>query len=79
MEKSTWLNTYVIMFVCTTLLSFSISQVFEDDGNIASGATSVVHDVARGKLYLHGATLPFILILKLMKTYRTCCLAFGCM
>lgn len=29
-------------------------QVFEDDGEIASGTTTVVYDVKRKKLYLHG-------------------------
>ncbi|KAG6820987.1 hypothetical protein H0H93_008616 [Arthromyces matolae] len=33
---------------------FSLRKVFEDDGNVASGATTVVHDSERDLLFLHG-------------------------
>lgn len=33
---------------------YKVDKVFEDDGRIASGITSVVHDAQRKKLFLHG-------------------------
>ncbi|KAJ7680215.1 hypothetical protein DFH06DRAFT_1403430 [Mycena polygramma] len=33
---------------------FKVTKVFEDDGSLASGTTSVVHDARRNLLFLHG-------------------------
>ena len=33
---------------------YKVERVFEDDGKIASGSTSVAYDAKRKKLYLHG-------------------------
>ncbi|KZT26759.1 serum paraoxonase/arylesterase [Neolentinus lepideus HHB14362 ss-1] len=40
----------------------TLSQVFEDDGTIASGTTSVVHDSRRGRLFLHGFAAPHLTV-----------------
>ncbi|PAV18920.1 serum paraoxonase arylesterase [Pyrrhoderma noxium] len=37
---------------------YKIERVFEDDGTLASGTTSVAYDVKRKKLYLHGIASP---------------------
>ncbi|KAJ7579296.1 hypothetical protein C8J56DRAFT_965373 [Mycena floridula] len=33
---------------------FSVDKPFEDDGNLVSGATSIVHDAKRSVLFIHG-------------------------
>ncbi|KAJ7209477.1 hypothetical protein GGX14DRAFT_520719 [Mycena pura] len=33
---------------------FKVTKVFEDDGRVASGTTTVVHDAQRNRLFLHG-------------------------
>ncbi|KAJ3934717.1 MAG: hypothetical protein NXY57DRAFT_629154 [Lentinula lateritia] len=33
---------------------YKVQKIFEDDGSIASGATTVVHDAERGRLFMHG-------------------------
>ncbi|RDB16671.1 Serum paraoxonase/arylesterase 2 [Hypsizygus marmoreus] len=43
---------------------YKIEKVFEDDGNIASGSTSVVHDAERGRLFLHGLSAPHLTVCK---------------
>ncbi|KAJ7497195.1 hypothetical protein FB451DRAFT_1386494 [Mycena latifolia] len=37
-------------------------KVFEDDGTLASGTTSVVHDVQRQRLFLHGIASPHLTV-----------------
>jgi hypothetical protein len=44
---------------------FKSDKVFEDDGTIASGITSVVHDSQRGLLFLHGLCSPQFAICKI--------------
>ncbi|KAF7299393.1 Serum paraoxonase/arylesterase 2 [Mycena indigotica] len=39
---------------------FVVKKVFEDDGSLARGTTSVVHDSARGKLFIHGIAAPHL-------------------
>ncbi|KAF7296600.1 Serum paraoxonase/arylesterase 2 [Mycena chlorophos] len=41
---------------------FVVEKVFEDDGALASGTTSVVHDVKRGKLYMNGIAAPHLTV-----------------
>jgi hypothetical protein len=36
------------------LPSFQLTQVFEDDGSLASGVTSVAYDTERNRLFMHG-------------------------
>ncbi|KAJ3909160.1 hypothetical protein F5879DRAFT_1007262 [Lentinula edodes] len=33
---------------------YKVQKIYEDDGSIASGATTVVHDAERGRLFMHG-------------------------
>ncbi|TFK75385.1 serum paraoxonase/arylesterase [Pluteus cervinus] len=44
---------------------YIIEKVFEDDGALASGATSAVYDTRRRVLYLHGLASPWLTICKL--------------
>ncbi|TFK54246.1 serum paraoxonase/arylesterase [Heliocybe sulcata] len=37
-----------------SIRKYRVEKVFEDDGSIASGITSVVHDSRRSRLFLHG-------------------------
>ncbi|KAF8891635.1 hypothetical protein BD779DRAFT_1512224 [Infundibulicybe gibba] len=37
---------------------YRVDKVFEDDGSLASGITSVVHDARRKRLFLHGLASP---------------------
>ncbi|KAI5123880.1 hypothetical protein M0805_005697 [Coniferiporia weirii] len=41
---------------------FKVEKIFEDDGNIASGTTSVAYDSQRKKLYLHGIAAPHLTV-----------------
>ncbi|KAF7376049.1 Serum paraoxonase/arylesterase 2 [Mycena sanguinolenta] len=41
---------------------FKVTKVFEDDGTLACGTTTVVHDVERKRLYLHGIASPHLTI-----------------
>ncbi|KAF8067647.1 hypothetical protein FPV67DRAFT_1764443 [Lyophyllum atratum] len=41
---------------------YKLENVFEDDGNIASGATSAVHDAERHRLFLHGLVAPHLTV-----------------
>ncbi|KAJ7783019.1 hypothetical protein B0H16DRAFT_475849 [Mycena metata] len=41
---------------------FKVTKVFEDDGTLASGTTSVVHDAVRKRLFLHGLASPHLTI-----------------
>ncbi|KAJ7045403.1 hypothetical protein C8F04DRAFT_1025033 [Mycena alexandri] len=41
---------------------FKVTKVFEDDGTLASGTTSVVHDPVRKRLFLHGIASPHLTI-----------------
>ncbi|KAI0063654.1 calcium-dependent phosphotriesterase [Artomyces pyxidatus] len=43
---------------------FDVKKVFEDDGRVASGATTVAHDARRGVLYLTGVVSPYLTICK---------------
>ncbi|KAJ7478621.1 hypothetical protein B0H11DRAFT_1279623 [Mycena galericulata] len=44
---------------------FRVAKIFEDDGTLATGTTSVVHDAARGRLFLHGLSSPHLTVCKL--------------
>ncbi|KAJ7142025.1 hypothetical protein C8R43DRAFT_580192 [Mycena crocata] len=44
---------------------FRVEQVFEDDGTIATGTTSVTHDSQRRLLFLHGLGAPHLTVCKL--------------
>ncbi|KAG6813313.1 hypothetical protein H0H92_012126 [Tricholoma furcatifolium] len=39
---------------------YKLDTVFEDDGNVASGTTSVVYDAERHRLFLHGLMAPHL-------------------
>jgi len=41
---------------------FKVTKVFEDDGTLACGTTSVVHDVQGKRLYLHGIASPHLTV-----------------
>ncbi|KDQ53530.1 hypothetical protein JAAARDRAFT_61245 [Jaapia argillacea MUCL 33604] len=41
---------------------FKVEKVFEDDGNVASGTTTVVHDPRRGLLFLTGVCSPHLTV-----------------
>ncbi|EJD03191.1 calcium-dependent phosphotriesterase [Fomitiporia mediterranea MF3/22] len=41
---------------------YKVEKVFEDDGEIASGSTSVAYDAKRKKLYLHGLAAPHLTV-----------------
>jgi len=41
---------------------YVIDKVFEDDGQVASGTTTVVYDTKRKKLYLHGISAPHLTV-----------------
>jgi len=41
---------------------FKVEKVFEDDGTLVSGATTVVHDSRRGHLYFHGLASPHLTV-----------------
>ncbi|KAJ7096424.1 hypothetical protein C8R44DRAFT_813008 [Mycena epipterygia] len=41
---------------------FKVDKVFEDNGTIASGTTSVVHDAQRQRLFLHGLASPHLTV-----------------
>ncbi|KAH8119425.1 calcium-dependent phosphotriesterase [Phellopilus nigrolimitatus] len=41
---------------------YKVEKKFEDDGEIASGSTSVVYDSQRKKLYLHGIAAPHLTV-----------------
>ncbi|KAJ7262287.1 hypothetical protein B0H12DRAFT_1201416 [Mycena haematopus] len=42
--------------------NFKVTKVFENNGTLASGTTSVVHDVKRKRLYLHGLASPHLTV-----------------
>ncbi|KAJ7647870.1 hypothetical protein FB45DRAFT_894654 [Roridomyces roridus] len=44
---------------------YRVEKRFEDDGTLASGTTSVVHDAERGLLFLHGIAAPHLTVCKL--------------
>jgi hypothetical protein len=39
---------------------YKVEKVFEDDGRIVSGSTSVVHDSERNLLFMHGITASYL-------------------
>ncbi|THH04497.1 hypothetical protein EW145_g5482 [Phellinidium pouzarii] len=41
---------------------FKVEKMFEDDGQVASGTTSVAYDLQRKKLYLHGIAAPHLTV-----------------
>jgi len=41
---------------------FKVEKVFEDDGTMVSGATTVVHDSERGRLFFHGLSSPWLTV-----------------
>ncbi|EPQ57522.1 calcium-dependent phosphotriesterase [Gloeophyllum trabeum ATCC 11539] len=41
---------------------YRLEKVFEDDGALATGSTSVAHDSQRGRLFLHGLVAPYLTI-----------------
>ncbi|KAJ6609817.1 hypothetical protein B0H10DRAFT_2062606 [Mycena sp. CBHHK59/15] len=41
---------------------YKVTKVFEDDGKVASGSTSVVHDAQRRRLFLHGLASPHLTV-----------------
>ncbi|KII92103.1 hypothetical protein PLICRDRAFT_36894 [Plicaturopsis crispa FD-325 SS-3] len=43
---------------------YKVEKVFEDDGSLASGVTSVVHDARRGLLFLSGVASPQLAVCK---------------
>ncbi|KAJ7132849.1 hypothetical protein C8R43DRAFT_895364 [Mycena crocata] len=43
----------------------NLLQVFEDDGTIASGTTSAVHDPRHRRLFLHGVAAPHLTVCKI--------------
>ncbi|OCH86369.1 calcium-dependent phosphotriesterase [Obba rivulosa] len=43
---------------------YKVERVFEDEGSIVAGATSVVHDTRRGLLYMHGVVSPHLAVCK---------------
>ncbi|KAF9501981.1 serum paraoxonase/arylesterase [Pleurotus eryngii] len=43
---------------------YKVDRVFEDDGSLASGITSVVHDSQRHRLFLNGLASPSLVICK---------------
>lgn len=54
---------------------FGCYQAFEDDGHIASGITTVVHDARHRRLFLHGKAFPLGWFGQLMTFIRTCCIS----
>ncbi|KAJ7718590.1 hypothetical protein DFH07DRAFT_1011604 [Mycena maculata] len=41
---------------------FRVEKVFEDNGTVARGTTSVVHDAVRRRLFLHGISAPHLTV-----------------
>jgi len=41
---------------------YLVEKVIEDDGTLISGATAVVHDTRRKKLFIHGISSPHLMI-----------------
>ncbi|KAJ3829430.1 hypothetical protein F5880DRAFT_430383 [Lentinula raphanica] len=41
---------------------YIVEKVFEDDGNIVSGSTSIVHDSERGLLFMHGVAAKELVV-----------------
>ncbi|KAJ7070140.1 hypothetical protein C8F01DRAFT_1115438 [Mycena amicta] len=41
---------------------FTVTKVFEDDGTMTSGTTTVTHDARRGKLFIHGIAAPHLTV-----------------
>ncbi|KAJ6586819.1 hypothetical protein DFH09DRAFT_1141619 [Mycena vulgaris] len=41
---------------------FKVTKVFEDDGTLATGTTTVVHDAKRRRLFLHGIAAPHLVV-----------------
>ncbi|KAJ4483329.1 hypothetical protein J3R30DRAFT_1765689 [Lentinula aciculospora] len=41
---------------------YKVQKVYEDDGAIASGATTVVHDAERGRLFMHGVVSHYLTV-----------------
>ncbi|KAK1226054.1 hypothetical protein PQX77_010969, partial [Marasmius sp. AFHP31] len=39
---------------------FKVEKAFEDNGEVASGSTSAVHDAQRGLVFLHGIAAPWL-------------------
>lgn len=60
-----------------------LDKIFEDDGVVASGTTSVAYDSERKKLYLHGKFLHVGFLLKIVinaiDVVRNCCSVPYCM
>ncbi|EMD37606.1 hypothetical protein CERSUDRAFT_154342 [Gelatoporia subvermispora B] len=44
---------------------YKVDRMFEDDGTIVAGPTSVVHDARRGLLYMHGVVSPHMAVCKI--------------
>ncbi|TFK44268.1 serum paraoxonase/arylesterase [Crucibulum laeve] len=44
---------------------YKVEKVFEDDGSVASGITSVAYDAERKRLFMHGLTAPSLVICEL--------------
>ncbi|KAJ6586820.1 hypothetical protein DFH09DRAFT_910051, partial [Mycena vulgaris] len=44
---------------------FKVTKVFEDDGTLATGTTTVVHDAQRRRLFLHGISAPHLTVCSL--------------
>ncbi|KAJ7287636.1 hypothetical protein C8J57DRAFT_1446322 [Mycena rebaudengoi] len=44
---------------------YTVTKVFEDDGKLASGSTTVVHDPERRRLFLTGPASPHLTVCKL--------------
>ncbi|KAJ8084857.1 hypothetical protein PM082_003634 [Marasmius tenuissimus] len=43
---------------------FKVEKAFEDNGEVASGSTSVVHDAQRGLVFFHGIVAPWLTVCK---------------
>ncbi|KAJ3772107.1 hypothetical protein FB446DRAFT_65717 [Lentinula raphanica] len=41
---------------------YKVQKAYENDGTIASGSTTVVHDAERGRLFMHGAVAPYLTV-----------------
>lgn len=46
---------------------YDLEILVEDDGTILTAVTAVVHDVKKGKLFLGGITVPFIMTCEVKK------------
>lgn len=43
---------------------FKVEKIFEDDGTLVPGATTVVHDSQRSRLFFHGYASPWLTVCK---------------